>query len=445
MKINILKFEKVIFYLILLFLPTQLGKHFWPDFSMVDGIRVDYLSPTIYVTDVFIILLFIFFCLNHRETIKKVFSIKYLVLSIFLLIGIIFSKSPALGFYGFLKLIEFGFFGFYTANYLRGASFCFVIGIIFESLLGIAHYLNQGSIGGVMYFFGEREFNQSTPGIANASINGELVLRPYGTFSHPNVLAGYLTIVMAIVISNFNPFDRLRVDAERSRSIKFPISNFKKIIFTISIILGTLALFLTMSRVAILLWIAFLFVKIYSMFKYKSISLLALITFLAIILLSPLSQRFISINPMDESVQLRKELIQTSLAMIEHNPLFGVGLNNFLVNTTSYLQPVHNIYLLIAAQTGIVGLLIFLWFIGKTYKRIMNNESLRPELRARAGIKNNKSIIHNSRLAAKRAKFIILSMVLILGLFDHYFLTLQQGQLLFSFILGFCWRDRQHI
>ncbi|MDO8461017.1 MAG: O-antigen ligase family protein [bacterium] len=434
--------SNLIFFLILLFLPTQLGKHFWPDFSMVSGIRVDYLSPTLYLTDILVLLLFViwisekFLIFNSQFKIKSKF-LKFKHLNIinsfqisrfaarranfkfqislfvaFLAIGIIFSKSPALGFYGLLKILEFGFFGFYTANYLRGASFYFVIGIIFESLLGIAHYLNQGSIGGILYFFGEREFNQNTPGIANASINGELILRPYGTFPHPNVLAGYLIIAMAIMSEKFNPSTKLRTGVKSSKS--------EKAIYGFSILLGTVALFLTMSRIAILLWIAFLFVKIYSMFKYKSISLLVLITFLAIILFSPLSQRFININPMDESVQLRKELIQTSLVMIEHNPLFGVGLNNFLVNTTSYLQPVHNIYLLIASEIGLVGFAFFVWFIMTTYIRVKRQKT-----------------------KDKRQKLIILSMVLVLGMFDHYFLTLQQGQLLFSFILGLCWQGKK--
>ena len=433
MKINILKFEKVIFYLILLFLPTQIGKHFWPDFSMVLGIRVDYLSPTLYFTDVLILILFIltlakskFSIFNFQFLMKskfKNFNIKnsfqisnfkfqISLFMIFLITGILMSKSPVLGLYGLLKIIEFGFFGFYTANYLRGKTqsiyglitICFVIGIFFESLLGIAHYLNQGSIGGILYFFGEREFSQSTPGIANASINGELMLRPYGTFPHPNVLAGYLVIAMAITISN----------------IKYQISNIKKTFYFSAFIIGTIALFLTMSRVAILIWILFLFAKIYSAFKYKFLSLLTLFGFLSIILLSPLSQRFINVSPMDQSVQLRKELVQISFTMIKRNPLFGVGLNNFLVNTASYLQPVHDIYLLIAAQIGIVGLLMFLWFIGKTFKKI----------------KNQKSKIKNF-------KFITLSIILILGLFDHYFLTIQQGQLLFSFILGLCWRGKK--
>ncbi|MCL5970380.1 MAG: hypothetical protein M1450_02695 [Patescibacteria group bacterium] len=51
-------------------------------------------------------------------------------------------------------------------------------------------------------------------------------------------------------------------------------------------------------------------------------------------------------------------------------------------------------------------------------------------------------MIHNSPASlreAGRAKFIILVTVLVLGLFDHYFLTLQQGQLLFSLVLGIVW------
>ncbi|MBI3070231.1 MAG: hypothetical protein HYY87_02920 [Candidatus Levybacteria bacterium] len=83
----------------------------------------------------------------------------------------------------------------------------------------------------------------------------------------------------------------------------------------------------------------------------------------------------------------------------------------------------HNIYLLIAAETGALGAVLFFLFLGKTYKRIKNQESR---------IKSKKFIVHNSL-------FLILSMVLVLGFFDHYFLTLQQGRMLLSFALGLCW------
>ena len=37
--------------LLVLLSPSQLGIHFWPEWSLVDGIKIDFLSPTIYFTD----------------------------------------------------------------------------------------------------------------------------------------------------------------------------------------------------------------------------------------------------------------------------------------------------------------------------------------------------------------------------------------------------------
>jgi O-antigen ligase len=54
------------------------------------------------------------------------------------------------------------------------------------------------------------------------------------------------------------------------------------------------------------------------------------------------------------------------------NPFLGVGLNNFipeamssvfLSGTNRFLQPVHNIFLLVLAESGLVGLVGFLIFL----------------------------------------------------------------------------------
>lgn len=99
--------------------------------------------------------------------------------------------------------------------------------------------------------------------------------------------------------------------------------------------------------------------------------------------------------------------------MWQDHPLFGVGLNQFsarlpeygVVNAyTSFLQPVHNIYLLWLAETGLIGtgLLILIYANQK------------------------KNPLHPSNTSIS----IPLIMVLTIGLFDHYPLTLQTGQLL---------------
>jgi len=98
-----------------------------------------------------------------------------------------------------------------------------------------------------------------------------------------------------------------------------------------------------------------------------------------------------------------------------------VGLNNFIVHLPQFyqsgsvylLQPVHNIFLLVAAETGLVGLVIFLWFLILTFKKLL--------------ITNYYLLIT------------ALIVILVLGLFDHYWLTLQQNQLLVAIVFGLSW------
>lgn len=49
--------SKRLFYLLIFFLPLNLGKHFILRDSFVSGLLVDYLIPTIYIQDVLILLI----------------------------------------------------------------------------------------------------------------------------------------------------------------------------------------------------------------------------------------------------------------------------------------------------------------------------------------------------------------------------------------------------
>ena len=411
-----------LFYLLILFLPTQFGKHFWPNYSFVFGLRLDYLSPTVYLTDIFIFLIFIFYFPKLIRLIKKI-NKKYLIafgLFLFsLVVGAMGAKTPFAGLYGVIKFLEFSFLTFFVANNFKSFNKrilfeAFLIGIFFESLLTLFQYLNQGSIGGIFYLFGERTFNAQTPGIANASINGQLFLRPYATFSHPNVLAGFLVIAMLYLFLFFK----------------------NKLYLLAGIVLGTLSLFLTLSRTAILLWVISLFVLFGSSFvkKYKNrfsnrkvftgaaIILVLIISIYLVFQNTPFVQRFSLTKLSDESLVQRQELITQSFLMVEKNPVFGVGINNFFNNLefsnvqlqTSLVQPVHNIFLLVLSETGIVGFGFFVWLFYVAINRIM----------FRASVKERKYLI-----------LLVLS-VIFLGFFDHYFLTIQQGQILLSIIFG---------
>ncbi len=325
------------------------------------------------------------------------------------------------GFYGMIKYLEFAFLVFFVANNFKHFNknvlfFVFLISVVFESLLTFLQYLNQGSIGGFFYFLGERAFNSQTPGIANASINGQLFLRPYATFSHPNVLAGFLVIAMLYLFL----FSKNKI----------------KIFLSVGIFLGTAALFLTLSRTAIFLWISYLIILfgISYVKKYKNrFSNPKLFIGIAIFLVLSISlyfifqnsfflQRFSLTKISDESLVQRQELVTQSFLMIQKNPVFGVGINNFFNNLNfsnmqleaSLIQPVHNIFLLVISETGLTGFAFFVYVFYKTINKV----------------------IFKSPKKERKYLLLFIAAVIFLGFFDHYFLTIQQGQVLLSIIFG---------
>lgn len=112
--------------------------------------------------------------------------------------------------------------------------------------------------------------------------------------------------------------------------------------------------------------------------------------------------------------------------MLSH-PAFGVGLQQFFYFesvyqtrfTAVYLQPVHNIYLYLFAQIGLVGGALFMFFTGSVLVSLWR-----------------KSQGKSQTLTFYRAMLVLILGVLFTGLFDHFFLTTQQGELLFTVILG---------
>jgi putative inorganic carbon (HCO3(-)) transporter len=77
------------------------------------------------------------------------------------------------------------------------------------------------------------------------------------------------------------------------------------------------------------------------------------------------------------TVQSRVPLMELALRIIMDNPLLGVGVNNFPIVMAQYatlglsgawLYAVHNKYLLVWAETGVGGLVAFMWFLLATIR-----------------------------------------------------------------------------
>lgn len=390
------KIEDILLFLILLFLPTQLGKHFWPNFSYIYSLKIDYLSPTIYFWDVLVIGFLIVWILGKPKVNKTALSVLlfFLLTQILSLLG---AENMGAGLVRVEQYMVAGLFGvFIASSEIKALSkkiyLPLSLAIIGESILALLQFFNGSTLG--FWVLGERAFSISTPGIAKFDFYGRQFLRPYATFPHPNVLAGFVILVLCIL------YQVLWEERKRANILV--------------VIIGGIAVFLTVSRVAILAGIATLALTVQKKWFIWVIIIL--------VISSPiLFTRFSSILNFDSLTLLRRgELAANSWEMFLKYPAFGVGINNFiptmadniLAGPSRFLQPVHNIFLLILAETGIVGLIGFIGMIGYPL------------------IKNSKFRIQNLKLLLPWL------IILILGMFDHYFLTLPQGYRLLFLVWG---------
>lgn len=382
-------------------LPTQIGYHFkgLPE-STVYGFQIDYLIPTLYLSD---IVVFIIILLGIRNLVLskirfndyklksndykfksedyklkykdyKKYLIYFVLYLAFVLINIYNSVYMIPSIYKWLKITEMFLLGLIIINtkkfdvfnnFLKPLS----LSVSVVSFLGIMQFLSKGSIGGLFYWLGERNFSFIDPNIAPY---------PYSTFSHPNSFAGFLLVFVIFFVEYKKSFNQRY--------------------FWLVLSLVTINLFLTNS---LNIYVAAAIILILKFKKIKNI----------------LPLMFIDIGA--RFVTHRIELIKSSLSIIKDNFWTGVGLNNFIPNLPKVsntflnaweLQPVHNIFLLIFSETGIFGFISFVFLILSTIS------------------------VNNYPLIA----------ILVTGLNDHYWLTLQQNMLLLVFVLALSKRLQKH-
>jgi hypothetical protein len=399
-----LRLESFLFYILIFLIPSQLSYHFWPEYSFVYGFRIDYLAPTIYLTDILILFVILLWVWRDGKVllsyIKK--RLRYVLVGVFIvLLNILFSSEILVSLLKWIKFIEFGMLGFYVFvnNYYseRTIYMTLFLSATFFATIGIWQVLKGGTIG--LYLFGERSFSQSTPGIALASVGGREILRAYSTFSHPNSFAGYLGVIIILFVS-----------AHKILKNKY----FLLALFPI--ILVFILTFSLSSLVAILLvGLFYLIAK-----KDKHLRILTQSVFFVIyfssMIIPVFAKKLISLlNETGPSVVDRLKLSYLAGKMIAGNFLTGTGLNTFIINIPLVnkgmenfweLQPVHNVFLSVFSEGGIfvmAGLFVLINIIIKNV--------------------NSKHL------------FIII-FILITSFFDHYWISLQQNLLLLSVLGG---------
>ena len=343
-------------------------------------------------------------------------------LIIFLIISAISIKNAAneaLGFYQLAKLAEFSLLYFYIKSNigsifnLMTSFFVFIASGLFQAVLAILQYVRQADIG--LRFLGETVLKPEFFNVAIFVAEGEKIMRPYGTLPHPNVLA--LFLFMAVFIYYFFYVENNKFSHSKTGLVVYSILLF--------------GLFLTFSRIIIFVWAVgvslrwLIFNRKFSRIaKNLSLKKITIATFSVLVLFSvlfwPQVMERLEISPQEEAISLR--VFYNKVSLFE-KPFLGVGLGNFVnwfkeINpglAPNLYQPVHNIYLLIFSETGILGLAAFLLFLFSLAKNYFKVKFGRP--------------YHYSFL-------IIFASLLFFGLFDHFLWTLQQGQIIFWLVNG---------
>jgi len=182
----------------------------------------------------------------------------------------------------------------------------------------------------------------------------DLKVRVFSTLENPNLLAGFLVTMIAIAAGM-----SCKADTMKERAL----------LLGLAAIFGTCLIF-TYSRGAWLSLVAV--ISVYGMLYNRKIFWLFILLPIAMLCgHDAVLDRIMSItNPTDTSSTLRLALWESTIAMIKDRPLLGIGWGSywlvypdydfFLNNSSIKIFHAHNMYLNIAAEIGIPGLITFL-------------------------------------------------------------------------------------
>jgi hypothetical protein len=407
------KLEKVMMVIWVGLIPTQLGKHFWPEWSYVMGMKMDYLSPTLYILDVVWLGWWI---LNWKKERERRIGFKELIIGLFIGINIIFSASRWLAVYRWLRGWQWwttiAIWWERKEELKKIVLRVLPVWLISETALAVGQIVKGGSLEGFWWWLGERKFSFVTLGIAQMSVWGKGVIRAYGTFSHPNSLAGFLVVALMMWLNS----------RKLIRS---------KLWWWTVWWMGVVGIMVSGSRTVWMITLGLLLWSFMRIGKNKKevVGMVMIIVGLFSIVMAGVGVNYRTSDFLGgwdrDSLSKRINLNLAAIRMVRSHPLFGVGAGNFLVNlpemqkNNSYfwLQPVHNGVLLVLAELGILGLIV-------------------------AGLAASEI---GEKVRIKKSEWMILIVIGLTAMVDHYWVTLPQNSWLLAIVISWWQRKKERI
>ncbi len=296
----------------------------------------------------------------------------------------------------------------------------FVLGLVPSIFFGMVQVLTGVSPANTWLGMAARGAAQL--GDAVFTVDGERVLRAYGTFSHPNVFGGYLGVglfawwyVLAFYRSDWSHRSYVLVGTFGTALLLF-------------------GLLLTGSRSAMLGLLLGLLLTVVARGVRSSAKRTASVMSVATVVIA--TSLIASFTLTDLAAELRGGGVNEERSLTERVALYedfvpfiaatnlvvGHGVGSYVLSYADFdagkpaynYQPIHNTFLLYFAETGILGALILFWFLAAIIRNHLRRLPQREALTA---------------LGAG-------SVLLVIAFYDHYLWSSWAGLALMALVLG---------
>ncbi|MFH1822073.1 MAG: O-antigen ligase family protein, partial [Patescibacteria group bacterium] len=412
----------------------------------INGGYLEYGTISLYGVDIILIILLILFAFNKflfcslsekkdnenqseqssnfaQECRGKISTTWWLIgfLDLFIFISIFFASDRVLAIYRYgVFLLGVGLFWLITSVKYNKVKLIWslIIGLLIQAMIATWQFIWQADFSSKWLGMAQHQASElGTSVIEIVGLGGvvERWLRAYGGLDHPNILGGVLVVgiffILILIVKN------LKSDGETSRQ--------NLILFSIFCILFT-ALVFSFSRASWLgIAVGILFLLIFTIIKkdlflQREVLKIILTGSVLFFLFSNLYSGLFGARLIRGSNRLeikssieRSEGYSESWEIIKSNWVTGVGIGNYTLAVSKKTiekkawdyQPAHNIFLLVWAEIGILGFLVWLGLLGWLGWEI---------------IKRKRAIY-----------FAIFLSIIIMMMFDHWWWSLHFGVLFF--------------
>ena len=429
---NLFKFFLAIFIVLIPF-HTR-----WIIFDLSFGADIwEYGRVSLYLNVLVLFLATLFFALSRRRQ-EFYFSKKWFLYFIFTysIIVSFFSLYPLLSFHYLLFIYLAVLFAYLLKFSSKWFVFkAFLLSGFIQSLLAIGQTFSQKV--GANKWLGLAEHLPATLGTSVVEIGELRLLRAYGSLPHPNILGGFLFVVIFVGLYLWINFYRQELAEDKKEKISK--KKILELVFIISsLAVSSFALLASFSRSALLALLLSLFsVLLINIFRRSWLTASMIAKYLILFILV-----FISFNiwwpgtwasRFDFSSRLEQKSVEERISTLDQlnwnnyrNGFIGQGLGmNTLATYYQYpekkiydVQPIHDIFILMLAEVGAIGAFLLFNVV--------------------------RMIIKSANQVDVMSTSLILGL-LIIGLFDHYLWTSWTGWLLMAFALVNLYRPKESL